>query len=150
MALDFDKYNQEIKQWTKEAISDIKNTAAGMDVQHRQGSPSKSASLKKLRDRYRQQDGNINRISINFPRVLIYPTKGAGKGRGGTKGSKWTDKYGNTKSTNPKSFGKMGTAGRKEKPFFNEVIDGANGVEKLADIVVINTGDIIINNMSIK
>ena len=44
----------------------------------------------------------------------------------------------------------MGTEGRKEKPFFNTVIDGPNGVEKLATIVAEKTGDTIINNMLIK
>lgn len=150
MPLDLTRYNDRIRDWTRDTINRMQAQANAMDIQHRAGSPSPSASMPKLKDKYRISDGGIDQTSIRFPRSLIWTHKGAGKGRGGTVGSKWTDKYGATKTTNDNSKGKMGTAGRKAKPFFNKVIDGANGVEELATIVAEETGDAIINQMFIK
>ncbi len=96
------------------------------------------------------KDGGIDQTSIRFPRSLIWTHKGAGKGRAGTSGSKWTDKYGVVKSTRESSKGKMATAGRVAKPFFNDVLDGNAGVEELATIVAEETGDAIINQLFIK
>jgi len=150
MALDFEKNNNDIRTWGKDVVNKMGATAKTMDVRHRPNSLSKSASVPKLKDRYREKQGSIDRISIRFPRSLIWTMKGAGKGRGGLKGSKWTDKYGNSKSTNPRSLGRAGTGGRTEKPFINNVLDGPRGVDELATIVAINTGDAIVGNMFVK
>lgn len=149
-AINFSSYNEQVKQWTKELIQEIQIEAGSMGVAHRENSPSTSSSLKKLKDKYGYDEEEINKVSVKFPRVLIYTTKGAGKGRGGTTGSKWVDKYNNQKSTNPKSYGKMGSGGREAKPFFNNVVDGDNGVNKLATIVAEELGSTIVNNMLIK
>src|SRR3954463_3737789 len=103
MAIDFEKNNQDIKTWTKDSINRMQATGSGMGIEHRSGSPSSSASLPKLKDQYRLKLGSIQRISIKFPRSLIWTMKGAGKGMGGSKGSRWTDKYGNIKKTNTAS-----------------------------------------------
>ena len=87
---------------------------------------------------------------MSFPRTLIYTHKGAGKGRGGTKGSRWTDKYGNKKTTNPKSFGKMATGGRVAKPFINDALEAPDGVDKLATIAAENLGDVLAGSLFIK
>ncbi len=150
MKINFEKYNQSVRTWGKDAAVKMRAKGITMGIQHRSDSPSKLASLPKLSDNYRVKDGLVNRVSIKFPRTLIYTHKGAGKGRGGSKGSRWTDKYGNAKKTNPKSFGKMGTGGRSAKPFINTVLDAPGGVEDLATIVAVETGDSIINNMLIK
>lgn len=150
MALNLDRYNDRIRMWTRDTINRMQARAGAYAIQHRSDSPSKSASIPKLKDKYRMQDGGINQTSIRFPRQLIWTHKGAGKGRGGTKGSKWTDKYGQTKTTRESSKGKMGTGGRVEKPFFNDVLDAPDGVEELATIVAEETGDAIMNQMFIK
>jgi hypothetical protein len=150
MALNLDKNNADIKDWTRDAIKDFKTTASGMGVEHRADSPSPSPSIDKFRDRYKQDGGAIAKIGIQFPRTLIYTHNGSGKGRGGTKGSRWVDKYGTSKKTNPKSFGKMGTGGRLAKPFINQVLDGENGVEKLGTIVATNLGDAIVGSLFVK
>lgn len=148
--LDLEKNNTDIRTWGKDAVNQMQGAARAMDISHRANSPSKSASLPRLKDSYRENGGSINRISIKFPGTLVYTMKGAGKGMGGIIGSKWTDKYGNSKSTNPKSLGKAGTGGRKEKPFINKVLDGPRGIEELATIVAINTGDAIVANLFVK
>lgn len=150
MPLNLDRTNDRIRGWTKDSILKMKAEGRGLSIVHRADSPSKSASLPKIKDRYKLEEGTISRISFAFPRQLIWTHKGAGKGRAGTVGSKWTDKYGSTKSTNPKSHGKMATGGRTAKPFFDRVLDREDGVEELATIVAEETGDAIIGNLFIK
>lgn len=150
MALDFEKNNEDVRTWGHDAVNLMQATASTMNIQHRSNSSSGSASMSKLIDRYRQKQGSIDLISFRFPRSLIWTQKGAGKGRGGLKGSKWTDKYGNRKSTNSESLGKAGTGGRTEKPFINKVLDGPKGIDELATIVAVNTGDAIMANLFVK
>lgn len=150
MKINLEKYNQSVRNWGKDTITKLKAEGRIFGIVHRENSLSKTASLGKMSDQFREKNGQIERVSIKFPRVLVFTHKGAGKGRGGVKGSRWIDKYGNKKSTNPNSRGKMGTAGRVAKPFFNKVLDSAEGVEALADIAAAQTGDLIVNNMLIK
>jgi hypothetical protein len=150
MALNLDSYNEEVKQWDTESNQDIRSRASSLGVMHRANSPSPSSSIAKLKSRQYMQDGAIVRISKIFPRELIWAHKGAGKGRGGFKGSRWVDKYGNAQKTNPESLGKMGTEGRVAKPFFNESLDGPNGVDKLATIAAEKLGDSLVGSMFIK
>jgi hypothetical protein len=150
MPLKLDAYNDAVKNWGSNATQQFKATASGYNITHRADSPSPSPSINKFRNKYFQNTGAIERISIAFPRSLIYTHKGAGKGRGGTKGSRWVDKYGTSHTTNPKSFGKMATEGRTAKPFINDVLDGANGVEELATIAAEHLGDVITGSLFIK
>ena len=151
MKLDLDRYNTRIKSAGKEVLTDIQSEAGSMAIVHRDDSPSKGASVPKMKDRYRSKDGAVNKISFAFRRTLIYTHKGAGKGRGGVKGSKWLDKFGVTKSTKDSSKGLAGTGGRKEKPFINKVLEQeGNGVDKLAAIAAEELGDAIVNNMLVK
>lgn len=151
MKLDLDRYNERIKEAGKEVLSAIKSEAGTMGIEHRENSPSSGASVEKMKDKYKSQDGAVNKISITLRRNLIYTHKGAGKGRGGVKGSKWVDKYGSTKSTKESSKGKAGTGGRKEKPFINKILEEeGNGVDKIATIAAEELGDAIVNKMLIK
>ena len=82
--------------------------------------------------------------------VTLQFTAGAGKGRGGSKGSRWVDKYGNSKKTNPESLGKMGTGGRVAKPFINQVLESDKGIDQLATIAAVQIGDAVTGNLFIK
>jgi hypothetical protein len=150
MPINLDRYNERVRDWGRNILSQISARAAANSISHRSNSPSSGSSIAKIRDRYRMRAGAIDQVGIKFPRTLIYTHKGAGKGRGGNTGSRWVDKYGATKSTNPASKGKMGSGGRKEKPFFNQALESAAGVEDLATIVAEETGDAIMNKMFIK
>lgn len=150
MQLDYSTYNERVQQWGKETLQAVQSEAKSQGIEHRSNSPSKGASLPKLKDKYAFKDSEINKVSIKFPRALIYTHKGAGKGRAGSVGSRWVDKYGNTKTTNPKSMGRLATGGRKAKPFFNNILDSEKGVEQLAIIVAEETGNSIINKMLIQ
>lgn len=150
MALDLDKYNDAVISWTRDIKGLFISRGESMGIVHRPDSPSPGASLNKFRERFRSNGGAISRVSISFPRVLIYTHKGAGKGRGGTKGSRWVDKYGNSKKTDPRSFGKMGTGGRTAKPFINDVLASPQGVDELATIAARELGDVLVGNLFIK
>lgn len=147
MALDFDEFNGQVKDWARGRVQVMRTTGTGMGIHHRQNSPSTGASLEKLRAGFKYQAGAVSVISFRFPRQLIWTHKGAGKGRGGAIGSTWVDKYEATHRTNPKSLGKMGTGGRKAKPWFTQSLDSAGGVETLADLVAENLGATITNNI---
>jgi hypothetical protein len=84
-----------------------------------------------------------NRVGFSFQREGIYIHKGAGRNQGGYGGSKWTDKYGNLKTTNSKSYGKMGTGNRRPIEWFNPVIE--KELPKLADIVAGYSADLQID-----
>jgi hypothetical protein len=150
MGLDLDQYNEEVKQWFTEANGLFKNRAGAYGITHRADSPNPSPSIDKFKNRFLIQDGAIVRGSISFPRTLIYVHKGAGKGRGGLKGSRWVDKYGNPQKTNSKSLGKMDSGGRKAKHFINDVLNSDQGIDKLASIAAEHLGDVLAGSLFIK
>jgi hypothetical protein len=150
MKLDLDRFNERVTEWAQTTVLDIRSTAGTMGVQHRPDSPSLSASVPQIKGFTRKRQGSIDRISIKFPRVLIYAQKGAGKGRGGRKGSKWVDRYGEQKTTSAGSMGRMGGGGRTEKPFINVVLDTDKGVNELATIAAEELGSAVINRMFLK
>jgi hypothetical protein len=77
---------------------------------------------KPLKYRFRKSEGEIRAISFALTKGLIMTHKGRGK------------------------FQERGN--RKEKPFFNPVIE--EEVAKLADDIAANTGDVICGNLLIK
>jgi hypothetical protein len=58
-----------------------------MGIEHRSNSPSKGDSLAKLKAKEHYDSGAVDRIGFKMNRSLIWTHKGAGKGRGGSKGS---------------------------------------------------------------
>ncbi|MGN6476313.1 MAG: hypothetical protein ACTHKV_03735 [Flavipsychrobacter sp.] len=144
MPLNLERYNQKIKSWTQQANQGLKQVGDNMGIVHRADSPSSSASLPRVKGREHFEDGAVDRIGFKMNRSLIWTHKGAGKGRGGTKGSNWITARGESKTTNPKSFGKMGTAGRTAKPWFDQFMDGNKGVDELATIAAEELGDAVL------
>jgi len=150
MAIDFDKQNERVASWAQQTEKSLKGSSNALGITHRSNSPSPSSSTDKIKHRLKQRGGITEVVSFKFPRTLIWTHKGAGKGRGGNKGSVWYDALGIKHTTNPESFGKMGTGGRRAKPWFNNVIESASGVDELATIVAEESGDAIVNNLLIK
>lgn len=150
MALDLNQYNEAVRNWDIQSNQDVKTRAGGYGITHRNNSPSPGSSVNKFRSKLFLRAGQIVHISKTFPREVIWVHKGAGKGRGGTKGSRWTDKYGNKKKTKPSSLGKMGTDGRTAKPFVNDSLEGPAGVETLATIAAEYLGDALTGSLFIK
>lgn len=152
MPLKSEAYNEAVRTWGASGKNNLIATGRGMGIQHRENSSSQGESLAKIKDKYGfDKIGFISRVTFStVNRSLIYTSAGAGKGRGGNKGSRWIDRYGNTKRTNPKSLGKAGTAGRQAKPFIIKMLDGTNGVEQLADIVANHQADAIVDTILVK
>ncbi|HAF34670.1 MULTISPECIES: hypothetical protein [Sphingobacterium] len=123
-------WNNRIKAWGRGTITSIKGSYAAM-VTSTQQTGEGEKSIKIL---YKQDFGQIERISFDFNRYLVFLHKGAGKGVAGSKGSTWETKSGKKKSTNPKSLGKLGTGKRKAKKWLNPQLDRA--VPKLADMLL--------------
>lgn len=73
--------------------------------------------------RYGKKEGLINKVSLSFSRAAVFREKGAGRGQGGQKGSRWKNAKGESIKTNPKSLGKMNSGNRTEKPLVNPIID---------------------------
>ncbi len=150
MPIDFDKQNDRVADWALRTEKSLKGTSNALGITHRGNSPSPSSSVDKIKHRLTNRGGIIEVVAFKFPRTLIWTHKGAGKGRGGTKGSVWYDALGIRHTTDPESLGKMGTGGRTAKPWFNNVMEGNSGVEELATIVAEESGDAIVNNLLIK
>lgn len=132
---------KDVQAWALEAERDIRATGRSYGISHASGSPSPSASIERIKSRVLLQAGTTTGVAFRFPRSLVYPHYGAGKGQGGKKGSRWTTAAGISKRTNPKSLGKAGTGNRQSKPFFNDSLNRT--VPNLADIVANTSADIV-------
>ena len=128
---------------------DIKQRGAQYGIRHRSNSPSPTESLRKVKASTRLKEGTVNQIGYRFPRTLIYPHAGAGKGQGGLIGSRWQNKFGVTVRTNPASLGKAGTGSRKAKPFIDTAVQGPQGLPKLEEIAAVEIGAVITGNIFI-
>ena len=150
MKIDFDKQNERVLDWASKTVPALKGSANALGIIHRSNSNSPGPSLEKVKHRTKEIGGIIEVVSFRFPRSLIWPHKGAGKGMGGLQGSSWYDRLGIRHTTDPDSLGKMGSGSRPEKPWFNAVMDAPTGVDELATIVAEESGDAIVNNILIK
>lgn len=150
MAINFDRQNQRVEDWAQRTENSLKGTAGALGIIHRTTSPSNGSSVDKIKHRFRLRAGVIEVISFRFPRSLIWPHKGAGRGMGGLLGSTWYDRLGIKRTTNPESLGKMGIGSRPEKPWLNQAMESPQGVDELATIVAEESGDAIVNNLLIK
>jgi hypothetical protein len=121
LAVDQQKVNQIILNKTAAAIP------AFIAEQAKYGMKHSSNGISKIKAITRKREGMINKIKFQFKVSGIYREKGAGKGYGGAKGSKWINANGEQRSTNPNSLNKQGTGNRQAAPWFNPV------AEKLAD-----------------
>jgi hypothetical protein len=148
--INYDKQNDRVTDWAVRSEGDLKGKSNALGITHRTNSPSPGPSVPKIKHRLRQSSGVIDVVSFRFPRSLIWPHKGAGKGMGGSKGSVWYDKLGMKRTTDPNSFGKMGTGNRVAKEWFNSVMEADTGVDELATIVAEESADSIVNNILIK
>ena len=148
--MNYNQYNLSVQRWGSHSLTGIKAVGKAYGITHRNNSPSLGDSLSKMKDKYREKFGAIKVISFTFNRALIYTMMGAGKGRGGLKGSRWINEKGVAKRTNPASLNKMGTGGRIRKPFIDAWLDGPAGTEQLADIVAGELGDAIVGSVKLK
>jgi hypothetical protein len=134
-------FNGEVRQWGTGWRAALRSSMAGLNIRHT------GAMQRTLAIRYRMQFNQVNSVGASFPRYAVFVEKGASKGFGGQKGSRWRT-GGQSRKTNPKSMGKMGTGKRPAKKWFNPVT--AKHVEKLADIALKHYGNAAINSIGIR
>lgn len=128
-------FNQAVNKWQNSVASQLRAGIA-------------SRSMRIARDlrptAYTDKYGLIDRIGFTFPRHGIYIHKGAGRGQGGTIGSKWAQlkringvevPTGIIKHTDPASLdSSQGDGNRQAYEWFDPVI--RNRITELQDIVV--------------
>ena len=147
--MNVNNFNDAIERQALTLEADMKSRGVAAGINHRSDSPSNSDSLRKLKVGFRRTGGMTNRIGYKFPRQLIYPHTGSGKGQGGLLGSRWQNKFGQTVKTNPRSLGKANTGNRKAKPFIDAALSGPQGIPKLGEIAATELGAVITGNLFI-
>ena len=136
------KINNQVAELTAKTVVILKAE------QQRVGIKSFSGKGQKINIRYTKKNGIVNRISFKFARYMIYVEKGASKGHGGTKGSRWENRKGEVIQTNPASLNKMNTGNRPAKEWFNPVIK--NYTEQLVAEVAHEFVKLSFKNLRIK
>lgn len=144
-------FNQRIMAWSKKVEGELKASAISAfrhpDREINQHFPRLSDSIKanvRFDDTYKLETRSVG---FSIARHGVFLHHGAGRGYGGLTGSKWTDKYGQLKSTSMQSRGRMGTGLRREEHWFNSVIE--RHMEELVGIVADYSLDITVNINSI-
>lgn len=133
-----DKIVQTARDWA-DSTADLMRQEVSVDTGAGQN------SLQNFAWKQRGSQANIN-ISFKFLRYLVMVEKGAGRGHGGKKGSKWTTKSGEKRQTNPDSLGKLNKGARKAAPWFNPVVRKEIGAlaDAVAEVYVIEVKKILI------
>ena len=131
------QFNDDVTGWSIDITRQLRGNVRMMVRRDEELSSSIEPNIYK-------KDGEAERIGFSFAREGVYIHKGAGRGQGGFRGgSKWTDRYGKLKKTNPLSFYKMGTGNRKPIRWFDPIID--KNLPALADLVAEYAADMQID-----
>lgn len=137
MAKDADRlvaFNKDVQKWMNSVAAQLRASISSHSMR----------VATDLRPRmYTDKYGLINKLGFSFPRHGIYIHKGAGKGYGGTTGSKWTKlkriggievSTGIVRHTNPESLnGSQGTGNRKAYEWFDPIV--RNRIPELETII---------------
>jgi hypothetical protein len=142
LAIDEEKINKIIQSKTAAAIP------AFIAEQAKYGMAHSANGINKIKAITRKREGMINKIKFQFRVSGIYREKGAGKGFGGAKGSKWINAKGETKTTNPNSLNKQGTGSRSAADWFNPVAEKL--ADELAEELLTEFVEIAFNQIKIK
>lgn len=110
------EFNALVSDWAKRLQAEVRTRAAAVVKQNNRLSRSIVAQLRK-------RNGEVYRIGLKLAKEGVYVHVGASRSYGGNVGSKWRDRHGKIKRTNPASLGKMGTGNRLAYEFLNEAID---------------------------
>lgn len=153
-AFDVEAYNAEVRAWGQSTLAVLKSSLAPV------GSRGLGTLMRSLRVRFYQRYGEIFGLGFQFARHGVFLEKGARKGYGGQKGSRWwkdstmsvrkdgSIQKGGWMKTNPESLGKMNTGNSRAFQWFNPVVELR--MEQLADLVAKHYGDMAINAVMIR
>ena len=124
------QFNQDVRQWGIGTTKALKGSVRSLITNDRRLSNSIRPNFY-YDNKYGTKE--IDRVGFSFEREGVYVHRGAGRGQGGWKGSRWYNKKGELRTTNRKSFGLMGFGNRKPKEWFDPVVEGR--LPQLADLV---------------
>ena len=120
------KFRKDVERWAQDTELALKIYAPS----HKARRPYWEQEEFPLRDSiqsYVKNDDQFHaephRIGFRFARHGVHLQRGAGRGYGGNIGSRWFDRYGYIRSTDPRSLGKAGTGNRPERDWFNRTLD---------------------------
>lgn len=139
-AFDRSAFNSAVQEWDRKTLEHIKASVGAL------GLKGKGELLATLKVKEFKHFGVIDQVGFVMPRFGVWIEKGARRGHGGVKGSKWYNSAGKLVKTDPKSFGKMNTGDSPARPWFNPVL--TRDVETLADIMIDFYGSAAINSIS--
>lgn len=143
-----DSLVEVLAQWDRDSEYNKKARAWASRVSREMRTASPSDRLRssiKYKTRTYQAKGPVGVVAFQFNRLGIYLEKGAGRGHGGVKGSRWTAPDGSLRRTDPASLGKMGKGNRPAKPFLQPAIDGH--IDELSNIVADYAADITVKQI---
>jgi hypothetical protein len=116
------KYKEEVKDWTKESEDKLKQELDNLNVQRYPYSRDPIPLKQAIRGRVLDKNGLPSIIGYKMPKTGVWVQKGVSRGH---------------PISNP----------RTAKDWFNKTID--NNIDKLGDIVMENTGNMIVNALKI-
>lgn len=139
------KFKKDIEKWATDCdhLLRISVTARTKHTPHRPGT-----GLFESIDHYIKLDDEYHaepvKVGFRFRRQGVYLHYGAARGYGRNIGSRWLDRYGVERHTNPKSLGKAGKGSRPPVDWFNTVLE--KELPKLADICAGYCAEMIVNS----
>ena len=94
------EYNGEVSGWGRNVTRKTKNRVLRLVLNIGPGYNDQKSTVSRFL-------GEANKISFSFPYYMIFVHKGAGRGYGGSKSKKFTNKFGGKTATNINSLGKI-------------------------------------------
>lgn len=139
-----EEFNEKVSGWSVTTRSRLVSSAPVFSGDHSavQTDETLQSSIKSSK---RRQFGVIVAVGFGFARHGAYISYGAGRGQGGTKGSKWKNKKGIMVKTKSKSLGLMNTRNRHAVDWFDGNI--RMGLKELADISQEYYGDMAMREL---
>lgn len=141
------RFNAEVEAWASKVEGELKASAQSKFAHRPSGkvialSPRLAESIKANVKKDKQHKLEAKSIGFSIARHGVYLQKGASKGHGGFKGSKWLTQKMNWMTTDAKSIGKMDTGSSEAVDWFNSVIN--RHLDELVRIVADYSLDIVV------
>ena len=140
------EFNAAIAEWQRITIGSLRASLQRLGI----GRGELYESLRHTT--HKNKYGEIDRVGFSFARQGIYIHKGAYRGFGGWKGSRWSYRKstrrgyiytGEMRATNPSSIGRLYQSRMKARDWFNPVIE--RRIERLAEICTAYSADMAVD-----
>lgn len=139
-------FNRNCENWSIFVTADLRNECRmrfPVNPKRREGDNTLADSINGNVRYDKKYKIEVQSLGFSFARHGVFLHYGASSGHGGSIGSKWKDRHGIVRSTNPASLGKMDSGNRKAVHWFNPVLK--KHLPTLADIAAEYCMDITLN-----